>query len=258
MIPKFLNSYTRVTCALLGSATLLLISSYLVRSNPQNARKDENIAIPKLPFQVLVKSQPDSPLLVSLSKIQNSPEPEVDLLLQNKGNKVIRAYTIGHEVISKHSKAEGINFRNLRAVENLFLPNQSVTEIIEGFTQPNSELIESINVYVDFVEFDDGTTWGQDKFQSVELLAGQRAGAHAALDYLNESQKEGGVIALAKIGKLNSIPIAPPPNHSAQWLEGFRSGASIIQERFRSALNAGNLNEAEAVLRQSFDTSDKK
>lgn len=254
----FLNSYTKATSALLGTAILMFISSYLVRSNPQNARKDENTTVPKSPFQVLVKSQPDSPLLVSLSKTQNLPEPELDLLVQNKGDKVIRAYTIAHEVVSKHSKAEGINFRNLRAVENLFLPNQSVTEIVEGFTQPNSEPIESINVYIDFVEFDDGTTWGQDKFQSAELLAGQRAGAHAALDYLNKSQKEGGVMALTRIGKLNSIPIAAPPNHSAQWLEGFRSGASIIQERFRSALNTGNLNEAEAVLHKPFDTSDRR
>jgi hypothetical protein len=258
MKPKALNSYAKVTCAFLGAASLLLISSYLVRSNPQNTHKDENITIPKSPFQVLVKSQPDSPLLVSLSKTQNFPEPEIDLLLQNKGDNVIRAYTIGHEVVSSHSKAEGVNFRNLRSVENLFQPHQSVAESIEGFTQPNSEPIEKITVYVDFVEFDDGTTWGQDKSQSAELLAGQRAGARAALEYLNNSKKEGGVSALAKIGKLTTIPITPPPNHSAQWLEGFRSGASIIQNRFQSAINSGNLNEAETVLRKPFDTSERR
>src|SRR5205085_6416571 len=116
-----------------------------------------------------------------------------------------------------------------------------------------SEPLEKIKVYVDFVEFDDGTTWGEDKSQSAELLAGQRAGARTALAYLNQGQKEGGLTALNKIGKLSSLPIAPPPNHSAQWLEGFRSGISIIQEQFQSALNIGNLNEAAAILRKPFD-----
>lgn len=255
---KFLNSYIRVVCALLGVVAVLFISSYLVRSNPQSAQKNENPSTPPSPFQVLVKSQSDSPLLVSLSKTQNFPEPQIDLLLQNKGDKIIRAYTIGHEVASSHSKAEGINFRNLRSVENLFLPNQSVAESIERFTEPNSEPIEKITVYVDFVEFDDGTTWGQDKFQAAELLAGQRAGAKAALDYLNKSEKEGGTSALVKISKLNAIPLTPPSNHSAQWLEGFRSGASIIQSRFQSAFNTGNLTEAESILRKPFDTSERR
>jgi hypothetical protein len=205
---KSLNSYTRTVYILLGAITLLFISSYLVRSDSQHTQKDKNTAIPRSSFQVSVQPQPDSPLLVLLSKTQNSPEPEVNLSLQNKGDKVILAYAIAHEAASSHSKAEGVNLRNLRSAENLFLPDQSVAESIEGFTQPNSEPIEKITVYVDFVEFDDGTVWGQDKFQSAELLAGQRAGARAVLDYLQENQKAGGLNALVKIGKLTTLPIS--------------------------------------------------
>jgi len=244
--------------ALLGAGSLLLVCSYFVRSNPQDKRKVEGIGIAKSSFQVLVKSQPDSPLLVTLSKAKNLQEPEIDLLLQNQGDRVVRAYTIGHEVVSEHSKAEGINFRNLRTVESLFLPGEARAESIEGFTQPDSEPIERINIYVDYLEFDNGTTWGLDKFQSAELLAGQRAGARAVLDYLNEIRKEGGAMALTKVGKLNNIPISPPKNQSAQWLEGFRSGSSILEEQFRAVLKTGNLKETETVLRRPFDTSDRR
>jgi hypothetical protein len=121
---------------------------------------------------------------------------------------------------------------------------------------------------VDFVEFTDGTTWGADKCQSAERLAGERAGGAAVADRLLELLAAAGPDAVIKVvrGKLGQSPeaavksiderlsdITPPPGHSPTWEEGFRIGKRVIGLRIRRSVGLSGPVGIETELRRPYD-----
>jgi hypothetical protein len=116
-----------------------------------------------------------------------------------------------------------------------------------------------VSVSVDFVEFEDGTTWGTDAGNSKDILAGQRVGAKAERQRLKNLLKSKGRPALNDLpeaGRSDEPAAAEVTGRSPQWLQGYRGGVGSIRHRVRQARQASNPDQVEVELNKAFDTSE--
>jgi hypothetical protein len=212
--------------------------------------------------EVSVYNQPDSPLRLSnvVSKWRISTDDKeqewnmltVEFVSQNVSNKTIRAYTI-RQFEGEFNKGKGLTqFSYTTTPSGLLKPNQLCNEEIGegGYRQ----IPQSIKLAVDFVEFTDGSTWGQDISESAQQLAGVRAGREAFLEHLKIINKQNGIEAVIKA--LDEIKDVLPPNDKSEiWKRGFRSGTSTIKFLMKSAYEKEGIKGAEIELQKSFDNS---
>ena len=70
---------------------------------------------------------------------------------------------------------------------------------------------------VDFVEFTDGTTWGEDRCGSAERLAASRAGAREARRRLRQLFAAGGADAVVEAISPDGLKVSPPEGFEAEW-----------------------------------------
>jgi hypothetical protein len=147
---------------------------------------------------VSVYRQPDSPLQISkvsakwgvekLSEGDELPSLIVNYSLQNESGKAIRAYTIS--LIEGEYTKSNAGISDLGIVtksSQLLSPNQSR---IATFHQISTDVPQgNVKIAVDFVEFTDGSTWGLDASDSADMVAGFRAGAEAAQEYLQTVER---------------------------------------------------------------------
>lgn len=202
--------------------------------------------------KIRIELQPDSPIIVSVSTTTSvdPSAPNFSFRVVNRSTKNITAYAVRYETISERSKSGGMNLNNLSLTNQSLQPNSSRLETVDGISF--SDPIKKIILSVDFVEFDDSSIWGVDVFRSAERLAGQRAGLHTVADLLLEKLNKGGPLAVINANESSEADVNPPPGQSSAWLEGFRSGKSIMRDRIRQASIQGDLQMIETELRQSF------
>lgn len=204
---------------------------------------------------VEVQPQPDSPLSISAVEI-DVPKPltsSIKFSVRNNSDKAIRAYAIRHDDIGEHATSAGATLTNLTSPTDIFQPFQSTfLTVDEDYAEP----VTSIMLSVDFVEFVDGSVWGPDTYKSNQRLEGQRAGAKAVKGRLSKLKERGDLTALLKAVTTARAEIGIPPGHSAEWEEGFRTGAAITHNRLRRANLKGGLAHVESELQQPFDTSE--
>jgi hypothetical protein len=197
--------------------------------------------------EVSIRPQSDSPLRVAF--VGESPEelktPHVLLAVENVSAKPISAYSIGCKVTvwGEEVVTPGVGASAIAPVAVLNPGDR------RGAGVPNPER-SPVQVWVDFVEFTDGTTWGPDATKYSEHLAGRRAGVRAEADRLRELLKAGGGQAFA--GALESTAAEPkhPAGGSKQWEDGFSVGALLKRGQVRRAYLSGGLASAESELRQ--------
>lgn len=117
-----------------------------------------------------------------------------------------------------------------------------------------SEEVVKVVLSIDFVEFIDGTTWGEDKEKSVELLAGRRAGAKKAKERLSEKFEKEGVAGVAEAIEHDSGEegLIPPPDKSVIWQEGYANGVKSIYARVRHAKSQGGLKKIKEAVDRPF------
>ncbi|OLE52277.1 MAG: hypothetical protein AUG51_18755 [Acidobacteria bacterium 13_1_20CM_3_53_8] len=102
----------------------------------------------------------------------------------------------------------------------------------------------------DYVEFSDGTNWGDDSARYAETSAGLRTAAHMLSKKLLNILNAGGPSAVMNALEAGGANIELPAGHSEQWRTGFRSGRIIVAERLKRAQNTGGLDQVERELRQ--------
>jgi hypothetical protein len=143
-----------------------------------------------------VSPQPDAPLLISLSgAIANDPmKPQISYQVENIGNKPVRAYAIRRDAEAGETTNSGLTFGMAYVLDWVMQRGQWQGAIskFEGMGQPP----ERITLSLDFVEFEDGTTWGADHFKSAERLAIRRYGAKQERARLLQILATGGEEAL--------------------------------------------------------------
>jgi hypothetical protein len=205
------------------------------------------------PPSISVQLQRNVPLRISSTvlKSTNALEPELTYTVENISGKSISAYAIRHTVTFGRAASEGVVVRNSDSVASVLQPGQSEQASLEG--DAYSEAVRKINLVVDFVEFTDGTTWGGDKFQTAERLAGQRAGAQAESARLLKLEQTKGYAALIDSIKTEKTEITPPSGRSPAWINGFREGINFKRGRLQRANNRAGLNGVINELQQPFD-----
>lgn len=188
--------------------------------------------------------QPDSPL--QLSKVAPRWEKTIDekgrdwnilslnFVLQNISNKAIRAYTIRVFKGSFNKDVGSIDFAIMPTKESLLKPNQIINQSTVEASEKNSDGSDveqkNLKLAVDFVEFTDGSTWGQDLSESAQRLAGLRAGAKTAQEFLLKAEKQNGLDSFPKAFD-DVKDLLPPEGQSQHWKSGFKSGVNNIKSR---------------------------
>lgn len=233
MRPLFVKLLTLV--ALLGCLF------FFISSKPRS----QEASIPK----VTIKPQPDSPLTISGVKVDvtSHDEPLINFHTTNVSYKAVRAYAILKTQNIEESQTGEIQLNHMTTLGSMLYPTHSKADM-----SPADE--SNVVLSIDFVEFADGTTWGDDTFKSKERLAGQRAGARAAKEHLLRALKEGGPEAV--LDAISSVVVPRPPNQSEQWTAGFSVGVDVIRNRIQTAHAKGGLTVIADEVRQPYDASE--
>jgi hypothetical protein len=207
---------------------------------------------------IFIQSQPNAPLSILAVKSDSATvhNPEFDLTVMNTSDKPIRAYAIRYDTVSTQSSAGGLELTNKQGHGAVLRPGRSETIDIGGGVYQADEIIR-IMVSVDFVEFDDGLSWGLDTYKSAERLDGLRAGAHAAAQHLLKVLKAGGPATVFTALETDSMNLLPPSGHTDKWLEGFQEGISFIKERLKHNSPNRSASEIDFSLRQPVDASER-
>jgi hypothetical protein len=216
---------------------------------------------------VSADSQPDAPLHISSIEVSvsrpNIADPDfeqakVTAVITNVGSMPVSAFAISHGSANTSNKS-GVMFLNIMSLNEALQPGQSKTYHIVSL--PLKPVADGLNLAVDYTEFTDGTTWGPDKFNVAQKLAGQRAGARAAKAHFRGLLKKGGPTAVMySLGEDNTTTdedISIPRGNSRDWEDGFHTGYKVSRNRLRSAQTKGEA-EFETELQKPYDASERR
>ena len=109
---------------------------------------------------------------------------------------------------------------------------------------------------VDFVEFADGTRWGDDISKTGEMLDGYRAGGKAATKRYREILASGGADALEQALASQDSVQPDDKTKSSVWMDGFSSGVSRVKSRLSVAKTKGGQEEVRRELAKPFDSTE--
>jgi hypothetical protein len=197
--------------------------------------------------------QADAPLRIINTFAEAEPGlVRVRVMTQNQSPKRIRAYSI----LADAGAYSRVDFANLTTPAALLQPTQIKTTDI-SFS--GSETPESVTLSIDFVEFDDGSTWGLDSHHSRDRLAGQRAGAKAErlrLRGLLKAKGSSAVFDAIREDVPDNAGAGAVDKHTEEWLQGYRNGIGSIRHRLRQSLPAGDPARIEGELAKPFDLSE--
>ena len=249
------------------SLIVLLCTSGLVSAQEAKTNSDA----PPPPFKAV--SQPDAPARVVSAALKWAlPDDrrgvEVYVVVVNASQKAIRTYTTRRQ--SSNDGAKGC-LGPPRLSSNGLLPGEKAgTSTWQRAPDANSPA----TVWVDFVEFTDGTRWGVDECQTGEWLDGSDAGARAQRDQLLKILREEGAATVKtfiysnyhkridedawKRSERPLLPIWPPTGHSPRWDDGFTSGARSLVERVIEAERKWGPDEIEHELSRPIGPTEKK
>jgi hypothetical protein len=199
----------------------------------------------------IIKADQEGAPLRIVDVLVETPGPErtvIRAVVQNQSDKKIRALAI--------AAGARVDFLNLMARASLLPPThtRAVDIVYVGDGRPTQ-----IALSVDFVEFDDDTTWGPDVGNSRDRLAGQREGAKAErrrLRSLLDSKGRQALIRLLAEDDSQSLESPGGADNSREWKDGYRGGAAAIRHRVRRALQTSDQGQVEMELKKAYDTSE--
>jgi|ERR1051326_1452149 hypothetical protein len=205
---------------------------------------------------VQIEPQPQSLLQISSTKILSSDpfSPNVAFTVTNNGQKGIRAYTVVCELVTDGGSRKTALFTHMTTQEGVLKSGQSKSESINEQYSP--VFVKSIVLSIDFVELEDGETWGKDSYNSAERLAGQRAGGRDAVEHFHKVREEKGDSALLEAVTSDTDEIIPPEGHSPEWLDGYRSAVALVQLRLKKAKQGNGLKGVEEELQKPADAAE--
>lgn len=236
------------------AALCLLVACLVYVSN--RAASTRRGAAPRQVLTVQAEPQPESPLQITSTKVLSSDpfSPSVELTVTNKGSKGIRAYAVTYELVAEGGSRKTALFTHLASQRNVLQPGQSRSESINESYSP--AFISSVVLAVDFVESEDGKTWGKDAFNSADRLAGQRAGGDKALGHFRKVREEKGPSSLLEAVTSEVGAVELPEGRSPEWQDGFKTGVSLVRLRLNRAKQGGGLEGVEEELRKPFDAKE--
>jgi hypothetical protein len=202
---------------------------------------------------VTVKRQEDSPLVLSFVNHENvnGLQLEMSLSVKNVSKLPVRSYAIRY-LLGPGNRGGGTDLGMSLSLKSSLQPAASeLTHIGIGAPEEN---IDSIFLWVDFVEFIDGATWGENIQTYRDQVEGMRAGASAAAEQLAKMLKSEGAYWLLGALEENQFRIAPPADRSTEWQRGFSVGVGTITGRLRYTYQKHGINEVENLLSRPYES----
>ncbi|SRR5229473_3943495 len=210
------------------------------------------------PPRVVAADQPGSPLLIVPTAVDsgNPLRPQYEYSLTNTTDKSISAYTIQESVsIDSGAPMVGGAFTHFPAIKLFLQPRESRAES-GGHGRIYRQPPLLITLTVDFVEFADGTRWGDDTGKFGERLDGKRAGGKAAIRKYREILAQDGVDGLAKALSSPDLIKSQDLTKSYEWIEGFETGVNTVKSRLAEAKNRGGEDMIRRELAKPFDSTE--
>ncbi|HJR09467.1 MAG TPA: hypothetical protein VJ842_19555 [Pyrinomonadaceae bacterium] len=259
----FLKSRQRILCLFITLWIVMLCFAFLSRDVAyaliSNARSVVRSALFKQTPAVSALAQADAPIQISSITINSnsSPlEPKLDYVLTNVSGKPINAYAVRHLVLHGGQRSEGVILSASVSNNSLLQGGQSDSGSLrnEVYLEP----VESIQLVVDFVEFEDGVKWGADKFKSADRLSGQRAGAREESARLLKFINEKNVDVTVQIFATEGSEIVPPTGNSSEWREGFREGINFKRGQLKRVYSKEGWPGVVNELKRSLNAAERK
>jgi hypothetical protein len=236
-----------VRLAALAAVTLCLI--LVVRQDDQvGLGMAQSMAAfqPQAPI-IVARNEPGSPLVISAERqlAKTEQAPEVAFNVTNVMKKTISAFAIKVEVMSDSKVVNTVALYNLELSANDLPPNRSLSRFD---TYENlSDAQHRVTLSVDYVEFSDGKIWGQDSAKSAERVGGSRAAIETFTTRLTGIIRGTNPNDIANV--LESLAnLAPPPQHSDEWNDGFQGAARSLTNRLKRANQSGGLGQVNSEL----------
>ncbi|MCI0338494.1 MAG: hypothetical protein L0226_13030 [Acidobacteria bacterium] len=199
---------------------------------------------------VEIEQQADAPLLLSLLQIhaRNPLKPQIDFLIQNRGDKSIRAFSIKYVDHSEKAESSNLVWDGLIPARSVMKPGQWQSLV---FIHPQlAEPVERIILSVDFVEFEDKTTWGADTMKHADRFDGRRDGATAVRDRLLKILAIDGIAAVIRDLEKSDFDPIEPQGRSTQWVQAYHQGAKAVRERLQRAYKDGGATAVETEIQR--------
>lgn len=208
----------------------------------------------KNPIDVKVSEQNANPLLVTITNTDNSDSlfQVVNYAVQNTADKAVLAYTVIVKTKSS-GKISTINFNG-----KLFQPNSFYNEDF-GIEWRNLQPADEAVFSIDYVLFEDGSSWGADTEKESERILGSLAGRRIAsenMDVLLDNQKTDSAIKIIKGETANDSAQNTDSKQSDRWKAGFQQGYNSVLWQLKSAYEKGGM-KAIAVKIEEIKTSIK-
>jgi hypothetical protein len=153
---------------------------------------------------VIFEQQPDSPLQpVEVLAASYPQQNEFIVKFRNISNKSIRAYVLKKLIYDSPQDNQPLEINSLQLHLKKDFYDQPASDVDEYLTGTSLEA-SKVLIKVDYVEFEDGTTWGQDissgrlKQNNRKLIAASWAGALTATQKLIKMVETQGWEALIK------------------------------------------------------------
>jgi hypothetical protein len=171
------------------------------------------------PPRVLVEEQPGSPLrILSVATKWATPARtgvELYVTVENVGGKAVSAYATRDAAAGRPDEGpQGWRMCLLISAQSpgkALRPGRSEGRSTWTGYDPSARLRR----VVDFVEFTDGSTWGEDLCGATRGLAAGRAGAREARRRLREVFEGGGADAVVE--SLKAMKVSPPEGLEDEW-----------------------------------------
>ena len=265
---------------ILAAISILIFVS--LGSRAQDSLKPPAESATPMPQQLRVLSQEDAPLRIVSAKITWATPSDrfavqVYPVVENVSKKSIATYSTRWETNPLTGAKRCLGPPVLPAKG--LLPGETAgTSTWQG----DSHFDPAPAIWVDFVQFLDGTRWGADECQIGESTDGGVAGARAQRDQLLAMFREKGADALMTFIRENFqrpvkvwegpprrperipeserrlLPIGPPPGHSRRWEEAFSAGAEGVLKRVVEAERKYGSDEIEHELSRPIGPSENK
>ncbi len=208
--------------------------------------------------RIVIAKQANCPLqLLSTGVDSSNPlAPHYWYSVTNTSDKPISAYAIQQQIsLAPSAPTTGTSLVHFRSESLLLRPAASRVDdggIGSAYPKPPVE----ITLIVDFVEFADGSRWGDDTSRSGDRLDGKRAGGQSAIKRYREILNQRGLQAL-ELALTDAAPVTPEgENLSAEWYDGFATGVSVVKHRLIKAKQKRGLEAMKSELEKPFDSKD--
>jgi hypothetical protein len=225
----------------------VLIGSFLVfyRANSISQARD---------LPVIAVEQPGAALRIVPTSIESKDplRPRYGYTITNTVNKPIAAYTIRESAVMPSGLlVNATTFIHFPSVDVSLRPyDTKYQEGTSGITY--KEPPKEVRLSVDFVEFVDGSRWGEDSSKSGERMDGKRAGGRAAIKKYRSVLDSGGLKSLQSALSESEI-VNPDLSASDEWKEGFKSGVNLVRKRLADVKSSGDIQEVRKELAKPFD-----